>query len=106
MAELEGSEKQVSWASDIRASVLSGIEQKRSEAAGAIEHARTKHPEYFEKAGTRDMLDRYARLISDLTEAKSLLENEGSAKWWIDNGRSGLGYVVMAALKRDLAMAV
>ena len=108
MRQLEGSEKQIAWAADIRTDLLAHIAQKSGSLADQVARieARPEDHPYAPRHPTMAAgLNQYRQLFADLNEAAGLIENEGSAKWFIDH-RHGLGYAVMAVLKRDLAMTI
>lgn len=70
MVELKGSEKQVKWASDIREVVLKGANTLKVEREKAHESRGKK---------------RTLRLLEESKEIINRVENETSAKWFIDN---------------------
>lgn len=70
MVELKGSEKQVSWAEDIREVVLKGAKK--------LVEVRTK--EHEERGKKRTL-----RMLEESIEILSKIENEESAKYFIDN---------------------
>lgn len=70
MVELKGSEKQVAWANDIREVVLKGAKALSAERQQAHEERGKK---------------RTLRMLEEAKEAKEKLENEESAKYYIDN---------------------
>lgn len=82
MATLTGSEKQVSWANDIRGKMIVDVNEAKLEIASIV---RAKGPEATAK------MVAYFKANGPLTnEALSaaqqdLLDNETSAAWWIDN---------------------
>ncbi len=98
MAQLQGTEKQVTWANDIRESAMASLNQKRDQMATMV----TRH----EARGTAvQTIEPYRKLVADLDEAKALLSNESSAEWWIGH-RGSLGYLVMQVLRRDLPIGI
>ena len=108
MVNLEGSTKQVAWATDIRDSVLRSIEQKRAELIAQIAKIESRpadHPYAPQHPAIAEGLLQYKQTVSDLDEARELLENEASAKWWIEHRGSTI-LAVTSALRRDLAMAI
>lgn len=70
MVELKGSEKQVAWANDIREVVMSGVNTLLAERQQAHEERGKK---------------RTLRMLEEAKAAKEKLENEESAKYYIDN---------------------
>lgn len=70
MVELQGTEKQVKWASDIREVVLKGAKTLKVEREKAHESRGKK---------------RTLRLLEESVEIINRVENEISSKWFIDN---------------------
>ncbi|EOR20570.1 hypothetical protein A500_16305 [Clostridium sartagoforme AAU1] len=70
MVELKGSEKQVAWANNIREVVMSGVNALLAERQQAHEERGKK---------------RTLRMLEEAKAAKEKLENEESAKYYIDN---------------------
>ncbi len=102
---MDGTEKQVKWATDIRVIVLQGIDDRKAELTKSVELAQQRI------AGGRDTNGTYQRGATDyqnriglLNEGRGLLENIDSAKWWIDNGRVSWQYSVMTVLHKDLQL--
>lgn len=72
-AALEGSEKQVAWAEDIRSKVYAAVEAVAKETVAANEAV----------ASAEDL----ATAKENIERALETLRSETSAKWWIDNRR-------------------
>ncbi|WP_195264569.1 hypothetical protein [Clostridium sp. 1001275B_160808_H3] len=70
MVELKGSEKQVSWANDIREVVLKGAKK-------LVEIRAEEHEERGKK--------RTLRMLEEAKEALNKIEEEESSKYFIDN---------------------
>ncbi|MHC1758337.1 MAG: hypothetical protein AB9917_02265 [Negativicutes bacterium] len=81
MTNLNGSEKQINWANEIRANLISKI-NTAIEFVSVDEWAEGRNPEVV--AITREYLP---ELLDQVNE-------EDSAKWFIDNGRRGVNYLV------------
>lgn len=70
MVELKGSEKQVKWGNDIREVVIKGL-------IALLDERQQAHEERGKK--------RTLRMLEEAKAAKEKLENEESAKYYIDN---------------------
>ena len=99
MNNLNGSEKQVAWAEDIRNTFLNGIvkqdfcidkginqhiEFKQSQIDSDIEELKTVSDE-SEIVIIKEEIEKYKNELNLFTTLKSKIENESSAKWFIDN---------------------
>lgn len=82
LAELEGSEKQVKWAKEIRANWLAEAYQTKEKFEQKIVDA--KHQNKQTK------LNNVTEKLSNLLKVIERLEKETDATWFIDNRRSGI----------------
>lgn len=86
LATLKGSDKQVSWANDVRSSSLELFEQK--EGKEALDRAKTEIQEGLDTA-TRNNRERamaaYQEKLEKINNLEGRLRSEDSSKFFIDN---------------------
>lgn len=109
MIEITGTEKQVAWATDIRA--------KFAAAADALiaEEVRLQEKRIAQTAGTsgdkleklNKRIEKYAAIIEKYrTKTAEILDEISSAKWWIEYGRADADVVIREfdRVKRGVAL--
>lgn len=82
LPSLTGTEKQVLWAEKIRHDIFEGIEKAIKDSEEEFEQEQA--------AGTVDENDRSSKAIEAAKKAYFEMQQESSARWWIDH--RGLGY--------------
>lgn len=99
MIEITGTEKQIAWATDIRANFIANASKKTAywerELAGCIEDDDDEGAEW-----AKGKLEKHTRLTAEI------LDEVSRADWWIEYGRGDADVVIREfdAVKRGVAL--